>query len=62
MAASNLVMITFPSILESNAIGVETGVAWGCMEGKVPVDIGIIAYKRGKPEQVKRIVRLFKPT
>jgi len=32
------------------------------MEGKVPVDIGIIAYKRGKPEQVKRIARLFKPT
>ena len=39
MAASSLVMMTFPSILESNAIGVETGVAWGCMVGRVPVDI-----------------------
>jgi hypothetical protein len=39
MAASSLVIMTFPSILESNAIGVETGVAWGCMVGRVPVDI-----------------------
>jgi hypothetical protein len=32
-------MMMFPSILESNAIGVVTGVAWGCMVGRVPVDM-----------------------
>jgi hypothetical protein len=41
MAASSLVIMTFPSILESNAMGVETGVAWGCMVGRVPVDIEV---------------------
>jgi hypothetical protein len=51
IAASNLVMITFPSILESNAIGVCTGVAWGCMVGAVAVDIVDIDYKRDFTEQ-----------
>jgi uncharacterized membrane protein len=41
MAASSLVMMMFPSIFESNAIGVVMGVAWGCMVGKVPVDIRV---------------------
>ena len=51
MAASSLVMMMFPSILESNAIGVETGVAWGCMVGTVAVDIVATDYKRGFSEQ-----------
>jgi hypothetical protein len=51
MAASSLVMMMFPSILESNAIGVETGVAWGCMVGTVAVDIVGKDYKRDFPEQ-----------
>jgi len=39
IAASSFVIIMFPSILESKDIGVEMGVAWGCIVGKVAVDI-----------------------
>ena len=51
MAASSFVIMIFPSILESNAIGVATGVAWRCILGRVPVDIVPTAYKRADSEQ-----------
>ncbi|MCX6960360.1 MAG: hypothetical protein WCO97_00545 [bacterium] len=39
--------------MESNAIGVEMGVAWGCMVGRVPVDIELEPIREKEANKLK---------